>query len=191
MGSEADGRLILRTPLGREGVPRCSLSAACRAGVRYRPFRCPRVTHRRRFIFPVARSVDTPSVTVIPPLGGVNPHSRCTSPIPNGFRTWPGRQQLSTARGRWTRYRPSDRASRATRRASWRGTGVRAAGVDTAMTRAAAVSASVRQPAWASTGRAPGLVHVHRPTVRPWSSAGLSLRAMWREASRRRRAAGG
>src|SRR5256885_9188340 len=81
----------------------------------------------------------------------------------------------ATEYGLWSLdpYRPSDRASRATRRASWRGTGVRAAGVDTAMTRAAAVSASVRQPAWASTGRAPGLVHVHRPTVRPWSSAGL------------------
>src|SRR5262245_46432324 len=60
----------------------------------------------------------------------------------------------------------SARASRATRRASWSGTGVRAASVDAARTISAAVSAFVRHAACATTGRAPVLVHTQNPTHR-------------------------
>ena len=57
------------------------------------------------------------------------------------------------------------RASRATRRASWRGTGVRAASVEASSTAAAAVSGLVRQAAWARTGRAPVRVQTQYPTM--------------------------
>ena len=65
------------------------------------------------------------------------------------------------------------RASRATRRASWSGTGVRAASLDAARTVCAAVSGVVRQPACATTGRAPARVQTQYPTHRPSSTRGV------------------
>ena len=80
--------------------------------------------------------------------------------------------QHDTARG----YCPvpaRSRASRATRRASWSGTGVRAASLDAARTVCAAVSGVVRQPACATTGRAPVRVQTQYPTHRPSSTRGV------------------
>ena len=67
----------------------------------------------------------------------------------------------------------SARASRATRRASRNGTGARAASVEAARTISAAVAASVRQPACATTGLVPLRVQIQRATSSPASTSGV------------------